>query len=179
LGRSPGLDAIKFELRLLLQQLEFIKKQIKELDKFIKKLMKEHEIILSIPGISFVLGAAIIGEIGDVNRFATPRQLQAYAGMDPSVTQSGNFSGTQEKMSKRGSPYLRRAVYLGANAARRFDSVFKEYYEKLVSRGKHPKQALGAVATKLLRVIHAVLKNQKPYNPQKLVFSPAEKPVEK
>jgi len=168
IGIRLGLDALKFELRLLLQQLDFIKKQIKDIDKFLKKLMKRHEILLSIPGISSVLGAAILGEIGDVNRFATPQQLQAFAGMDPSVSQSGNFTGTQGKISKRGSPYLRRALYLAANVARRFDTVFKDHYEKLVARGKHPKQAMGAVATKLLRVIHAVLKSQKPYDPKKL-----------
>ena len=177
IGIRFGLDALKFELRLLLQQLDFIKKQTKEIDNFLKKLMKKHEILLSVPGLSFVLGAAILGEIGDVNRFATPQQLQAFAGMDPSVTQSGNFTGTQGKISKRGSPYLRRALYLAANAARRFDSVFKEHYDKLVARGKHPKQAMGAVATKLLRVIHAVLKSQKPYNPQKLLFSASKTSV--
>jgi len=171
IGIRMGLDALKFELRLLLQQLDFIKKQVKDIDKFLKKLMKQHEILLSIPGISFVLGAAILGEIGDVKRFATPQQLQAFAGMDPSVTQSGNFTGTQGKISKRGSPHLRRALYLAASAARRFDPVFKEHYDKLVARGKHPKQAMGAVATKLLRVIHAVLSSQKSYNPLKLAFS--------
>ena len=72
-------------------------------------------------------------------------------------------------MSKRGSPYLRRAVYLAANAARRFDPVFKEFYDRMIARGKHPKQALAAVETKLLRVIHAVITSQKPYNPQKLL----------
>ena len=177
IGIRMGLDALKFELKLLLQQLDFIKKQIKEMDKFLNKLMKQHEILLSVPGISYVLGAAILGEIGDVNRFATPQQLQAFAGMEPSVTQSGNFTGTQGKMSKRGSPYLRRAVYLAANAAQRFDSVFKEHYEKMVARGKHPKQAMGAVATKLLRVIHAVLKSQKPYDPHKLTFSSSKNSV--
>ena len=171
IGIRMGLDALKFELRLLLQQLDFIKKQVKDIDKFLKKLMKQNEILLSIPGISFVLGAAILGEIGDVKRFATPQQLQAFAGMDPSVTQSGNFTGTHGKISKRGSPYLRRALYLAASAARRYDPVFKEHYDKLVARGKHPKQAMGAVATKLLRVIHAVLSSQKSYNPLKLAFS--------
>lgn len=170
-GVRMALDALKFELKLLLQQMDFIKTQIKELDKFLKKLMKEYEIIFSIPGISVTLGAAIIGEIGDINRFGTPQQLQAFAGMDPTVHQSGNFQGTQGKMSKRGSPFLRRAVYLAANAARRFDSVFKEHYGKMIARGKHPNQALGAVATKILRVIHAVLKSRKPYDPKKLVFA--------
>ena len=133
--------------------------------------MKKYEILFSIPGISTTLGAAIIGEIGDIKRFGIPQQLQAFAGMDPSVHQSGNFRGTQGKMSKRGSPFLRHALYLAANAARRFDPVFKEHYEKMIARGKHPNQALGAVATKLLRVVHAVLKSRKPYDPAKLVFS--------
>ena len=173
-GIRMALCALKFELKLLLQQLEFIKAQIKELDKFLKKLMKEYDLIFSIPGISVTLGAAIIGEIGDIQRFGTPQQLQAFAGMDPSVHQSGNFQGTHGKMSKRGSPFLRRAAYLAANAARRYDSVFKEHYEKMITRGKHPNQALGAVATKLLRVVHAVLKSKKPYDPAKLVFSPVK-----
>jgi len=176
-GIRMALCALKFELKLLLQQLEFIKSQIKELDQFLKKLMKEYDIIFSIPGISMTLGAALIGEIGDINRFGTPQQLQAFAGMDPSVHQSGNFQGTQGRMSKRGSPYLRRAAYLAANAARRYDSVFKEHYEKMIARGKHPNQAIGAVATKLLRVIHAVLKTKKPYDPAKLVFSATKSSV--
>lgn len=168
-GTRFGRDALKFELKMLLEQLDFIKGQVKEFDKFLKNLMKNHELIYTIPGISVTLGSAILGEIGDVKRFGTPQQLQAFAGMDPSVTQSGNFQGTQGKMSKRGSPYLRRAVYLAANAARRFDPVFKEFYDRMIARGKHPKQALAAVGTKLLRVIHAVMTSQKPYNPQKLL----------
>ena len=174
-GTRLGLDALKFELKMLLHQMEFIKSQIKDFDKFLTKLMKKYDLIYTIPGISVTLGAAIIGEIGDVNRFGTPQQLQAFAGMDPSVTQSGNFQGTQGKMSKRGSPYLRRAVYLAANAAQRHDPVFKEHYEKMIARGKHTKQALAAVATKLLRVIHAVMTSQKPYDPQKLVFPSVRK----
>lgn len=176
-GVRMALDALKFEMRLLLQQMEFIKTQIKELDKFLKKLMKEYEIIFSIPGISVTLGAAIVGEIGDIHRFGTPQQLQAFAGMDPTVHQSGNFQGTQGKMSKRGSPFLRRAVYLAASAARRFDPVFKEHYEKMIARGKHPNQALGAVATKVLRVVHAVLKSRKPYDPKKMALAATKSSV--
>jgi hypothetical protein len=85
--------------------------------------------------------------------------------MDPKATQSGQFVGTDNKISKRGSPYLRRAVYIAANIAKIHDPVFKEHYERLVARGKHPKQALTAVATKLLRVVHAVMVKQVPYSP--------------
>ena len=92
--------------------------------------------------------------------------------MYPSVHQSSNFQGTQGKMSKRGSPFLRRAAYLAANAARRFDSVFKEHYEKIIAREKHPNQSLGVVPTKLLRVIHIALKAKSLMPLQNLSFLP-------
>jgi transposase len=165
IGVKRGLSALTFELKLLMEQMSFVEKQVKELDSFIEEIMKDFRLILSIPGIGPVTGGAIIGEIGDVARFGTPQKLQAFAGMDPRVTQSGQFVGTDNKISKRGSPYLRRAVYIAANIAKIHDPIFKEHYDRLVARGKHPKQALAAVATKLLRVIHAVMVKQVPYTP--------------
>ena len=165
IGVKKGVSALTFELRLLLQQMSFVEGQVKELDSFIAEIMKDFQLIMSIPGIGPVTGGAIIGEIGDITRFGTPQKLQAFAGMDPRVTQSGQFTGTDNKISKRGSPYLRRAVYIAANIARIHDPIFKEHYDRLVARGKHPKQALTAVATKLLRVIHAVMVKQVPYTP--------------
>lgn len=165
IGVKKGASALTFELRLLLQQMSFVEGQVKELDSFIAEIMKDFQLIMSIPGIGPVTGGAIIGEIGDITRFGTPQKLQAFAGMDPRVTQSGQFTGTDNKISKRGSPYLRRAVYIAANIARIHDPIFKEHYDRLVARGKHPKQALTAVATKLLRVIHAVMVKQVPYTP--------------
>lgn len=173
-GSRFCIDALMFELKLLLESLEFANRQIKEIDRVLKKLMKGYELICTVPGISTTLGAAIIGEIGDVNRFEKAHQLQAFAGMDPSVVQSGNFQGSRGKMSKRGSPYLRRAIYLAANAARLHNPVFKAFYEKLKAKGKHHNEAMGALGSKLLRVIYAVMKSQKPYNSQKLVFDSPE-----
>jgi transposase len=167
-GIKLGRDALTFELKLSLQQIKFIEGQIGELDAFIAEIMKDYELILTIPGVGTTLGGAIIGEIGDAGRFSTPHKLMAFAGMDPKVTQSGQFVGTENKMSKRGSPYLRRAVCLAAWGAIRSDPVFKAQYDRLVARGKHPKQALAAVATKLLRVIHAVMTKQIPYSAETL-----------
>jgi transposase len=165
IGVKKCVQALTFELKLLLAQIDFINGQIAELDSFIAEIMKDFALVLSIPGIGAVTGGAIVGEIGDITRFATPQKLQAFAGMDPKVTQSGQFSGTDNKISKRGSPYLRRALYIAANIARIHDPIFKVHYERLVARGKHPKQALVAVATKLLRVIHAVMTKGIPYTP--------------
>lgn len=170
-GVKKGLPALIFQLKILLEQMRFIDGQVKELDSFITKLMKDFQIIFSIPGIGTTLGGAILGEIGEITRFKTAKQLIAFAGMDPKVTQSGQFSGTENKLSKRGSPYLRRALYLAANIARIHDPIFKVHYEQLIARGKHPKQALGAVAAKLLRVVHAVMVKQVPYTPEILANS--------
>jgi transposase len=166
IGIKRGLAALTFQMKIQLEQMKFVEGQIKELDAFIAKIMKDFPLILGIPGIGTTLGGAIIGEIGDITRFRTPQKLMAFAGMDPKVTQSGQFTGTENKISKRGSPFLRRAVYIAANVARIHDPVFKVHYERLVARGKHPKQALAAVATKLLRVIHAVMVKQVPYSPE-------------
>lgn len=166
IGIKRGLAALTFQMKIQLEQMKFVEGQIRELDAFIAKIMKDFPLILGIPGIGTTLGGAIIGEIGDITRFGTPQKLMAFAGMDPKVTQSGQFTGTENKISKRGSPFLRRAVYIAANIARIHDPVFKVHYERLVARGKHPKQALAAVATKLLRVIHAVMVKQVPYSPE-------------
>lgn len=171
IGVKKGLPALTFQLKILLEQMRFIDGQVKELDMFVTKIMKDFQIILSIPGIGTTLGGAILGEIGKITRFKTAKQLIAFAGMDPKVTQSGQFFGTENKLSKRGSPYLRRALYLAANVARIHDPIFKVHYEQLIACGKHPKQALGAVAAKLLRVVHAVMVKQVPYTPEILANS--------
>jgi len=164
-GISLGLDAFTLELRLLLEQLQFIRCQIDELSTAIEELMQAHELILSIPGVGPVLGAAILGEIGDISRFASAKKLRAYAGLDASVYQSGEFEGSKARLSKRGSPHLRRALWMAANLARMHDPAFKAFYETKLAQGKHPNRALGAVASNLCSVIFAVLSKNEPYDP--------------
>lgn len=119
--------------------------------------------LLSIPGISYTTGAIILAEIGDIHRFKTDDQLLAYAGLDPSVYQSGNFEGNY-KISKRGSSILRWAIYQSAQAIVRFDPVFKTYYLKKKSEGKRHRVIIGHVTKKLLRVIRTILKNNTTYS---------------
>ena len=87
-------------------------------------LHETNQYITTITGIGDVLGAIIVSEIGDINRFERPNQLVAFAGLDVTVKQSGEFSGTKNKISKRGSPYLRRAIWLAAQRAAFCDPVF-------------------------------------------------------
>lgn len=167
-ARSVGLtlcsDAFAFEIRILIEQIEFTEKQIDEIDrKIAKQLKKINSVILSIPGVGPNTGAVLLGEIGDINRFSTAKKLVAFAGIDPTAYQSGNFVGQHNRLSKKGSPYLRRAVWMSALIAIRCDPVFKAFYEKKRREGKAHGTALGAVSRKLLYTIHAVLKANKPY----------------
>lgn len=122
--------------------------------------------ITTITGIGNVTGSAIISEIGDISKLDNPRKLVAFAGIDASVTQSGEFEATHNVMSKRGSPYLRNAIFQAALIASFKDPVLSDYYQKKRSEGKHHLTCVGAVARKMCNIIYAVLKNNQPYVPK-------------
>ena len=165
-GVSFAKDAFSFQIKQLVEQLEFLEKQIEELEKQISVLLKQTgSYITTIPGIGETLGAIILSEIGDINRFDAPNKLVAFAGLDVKVTQSGEFTGTRQKISKRGSPYLRRAIWLAATRAAFCDPILSEYYQSLRARGKHHLTAIGAVSRKLCNTIYTILKEDRPWQP--------------
>ena len=163
-GITFSRESFTFQLKLLIEQIKFIEGQIKDCETKIKELMEKiNSPITTIPGIGTVLGAVILSEFGDINRFDKPSQLVAYAGIDATVSQSGEYEGSHNVMSKRGSPYLRKALFQAALVASNSDPVLKAYYQKKRAEGKHHKTCIGAVARKLCNIIYAVLKNDKPY----------------
>jgi len=165
-GITIGTAAFTMQLRQLLEMIELLERQLVELEAEIEQyLLKMNTPITTCPGIGSVLGAVILGEIGDISRFTEPKKLVAFVGIDPSVKQSGEFTGTQNKMSKRGSPHLRRAIWLAANVAAFHDPVLSAFYQKKRAEGKHHYTAVGAVARKLTFIIYAVLRDNKPYVP--------------
>ena len=165
-GVSFAKDAFSFQIRQLIEQLEFLERQIAELEERISSLLKQTgSYITTIPGIGDILGAIILGEIGDIHRFDAPNKLVAFAGLDVRVTQSGEFTGTRQKISKRGSPYLRRTIWLAASRAAFCDPILSEYYQSLRARGKHHLTAIGAVSRKLCNIIFAILSENRPYEP--------------
>jgi len=165
-GITIGTTAFSMQLRQLLEMITLLEKQLIELEEEITQYLRKMDTyITTIPGIGDVLGAIILSEIGDVSRFAEPKKLVAFVGVDPSVKQSGEFTGTQNKMSKRGSPHLRRAFFLAANVASFRDPVLSAFYQKKKSEGKHHYTAIGAVARKLIGIVYAVLRDNKPYVP--------------
>lgn len=165
-GITIATSAFTMQLRQLLEMIDLLERQLDELDFEIEQYMNKLDTcITTCPGVGKVLGAIILSEIGDISRFPEPKKLVAFVGIDPSVHQSGQFTGSQNKMSKRGSPRLRRAIWLAANVAAFHDPVLSAFYQKKRTEGKHHYTALGAVARKLTLIIYAVLRDNKPYVP--------------
>ena len=161
---SKAFNDVRFQV--FLEQILSLTDQADSLEKQIASLLKEFDSQLtSIPGIGTVLAAMILSEIGNISRFSSSDKLLAYAGLDPSVKQSGEFSSNQNRMSKRGSPYLRRAIWLASTVAVQCDPMFQAYYEKKTSEGLHYMNVIGHVSRKMTAVIFAVLRDGQPYQP--------------
>lgn len=147
-------------------------KLIKNFDAQVEKLEekilsfapKGSDLLVNIPGISELSARIILAEIGNVDRFQGYRQIVSFAGYDPSSAESGTSVKKKGKLSKRGSPYLRCTLHLGAFAnLRAKPNVFNAYYHKKAEEGKHHNAALTAVARKMLQVIYAVLRKNEPF----------------
>ena len=166
-GIKIAQDAFSFQLKQLIDRMNFLDKQIEALDCQILEYYEKFDCYLhTIPGIGMIAAATILAEIGDINRFNSSSALVAFAGIDPTVRQSGEFSSTHNHMSKRGSPYLRHAIFLAATTCSFHNSPLNAYYKKKREQGKHHLTATGAVARKLTTVIYAVLRDGKPYEPK-------------
>lgn len=146
-----------------------------EIDALAKELI-EYKIIQSIPGIGEKIAATIISEIGEIDRFNHPKKLVAFAGIDPSIFESGRFKGTVNRITKRESSRLRRALYLAVKCAIRDcrkkkttkdiiprNKRLREFYDKKREEGKPYKVAVIACANKLLQWIYALLKSNSPF----------------
>jgi transposase len=165
-GVSFLSEAAHTQIGCLLQQLELLEAQCEELDRALEALMAQlpqYRHLTSIPGLGLVTGAMILAEIGDVSRFSSAEKLVAYAGIDASVHQSGEFEAKHMHMSKRGSPHLRHALWQAASMAVRYEPELQAFYKRKRAEGKHHGTALGAVCRKLLARIYVVLKEQRPY----------------
>lgn len=157
-------NAIHIEMQCLLDQMDLLLEQIHLIDQSIADLMNQiPQFITSIPGVGPVTGAAILSEIGDVNRFESSDKLVAYAGIDATVYQTGQFEAAETHMSKRGSPYLRHALWQAASMAILYEPELKAFYQAKRDQGKHHGTAVGAVCRKLLVRIFVILKEQRPY----------------
>ena len=166
-SQSVGIknDTLSLQILQSIQQIEMYTAQLDEVEASIHEIMDRMDsVIKTIPGIGSLNGAMIIGEIGDISRFEKPCQLLAYAGLDPSVYQSGNFNATRTRMSKRGSKLLRYALINEAWQTTLVNKTFKDYYDLKISQGRRHYNALGHVAHKLVRVIHKMMTDNVEFN---------------
>lgn len=158
------MPAKSLELKHTIKLINELTSEIDEIETEIQSIMNEiNSPILSIPGISYRMGAMIIAEIGDFNRFDSPDKILAYAGMSPSTYQSGQLESSYSHMEKRGSRYLRYALYNATKYVCHWDPTFAAYLEKKRSEGKHYNVALSHAAKKLVRVIYQLEKSGQLY----------------
>jgi transposase len=164
--------SLKMYINIILQYKEHLSTLESEIDALAKEV-EEYNIIKSIPGIGEKIAATIISEIGEIDRFTDPKKLVAFAGVDPSVFESGKFTATKNRITKRGSSRLRHALYMAVRCAIRdcrkkktTDEIIprnkrmREYYDKKREEGKPFKVAVIACVNKLLHWIFALLKNK-------------------
>ncbi len=169
IGQST--DYYAFQIRQTINTLRFLMSQVEEYDNQIKLIMDEHgKNIMSIPGIGYINGAIILGEIGDVNKFESADSLLAYAGLDPKVYESSKFKAEHTTISKRGSKYLRYAIHLASGIIWQHDDTFNKYYHKKLNEGKHYYVILGHIDKKLVRVIYTILKKDIPFSSQPITI---------
>jgi transposase len=164
---SVGVNnpSLILQIKHAILQIELYDQQIAEVEFLYKQIVDSMgTTILTIPGMSYNLAAVILACIGDINRFNKSCQLLAYAGLDPSVSQSGNFQARSTRMSKRGSGMLRYSLIYSAHNVVLHNDTFNNYYNLKRSQGKSHYSALGHTAHKLVRVIFKMLKDNVEFN---------------
>lgn len=160
------MPAKSLELKHTIKLIQELTIEIDEVEAEIKRIMDEeiHSPILTIPGISYRMGAMIIAEIGDFSRFDSADKVLAYAGMSPSTYQSGQLDNCYAHMEKRGSKYLRYALYNATKYVCLWDESFAAYLAKKRAEGKHYNVSLSHAAKKLVRLIYAMERSGQPYS---------------
>jgi len=158
-------STVSIQITHAISQIELLDSQLKRIEAEMTDIMKFNDsVIMTIPGIGYINGGMILGEIGNIHRFSKPKRLLAYAGLDPSVHQSGNFNASHTRMSKRGSRVLRYALMNAAHNVVRNNSTFKAYYDTKMAEGRSHYNALGHCAGKLVRVIWKMMTDDVEFN---------------
>ena len=165
--KSVGVNdsSLSIQITYNIEQIELLDSQLFHTELEMANLITcLHSVIMTIPGIGFINGGMILGEIGDIHRFSEPKKLLAFAGLDPSVHQSGNFQAQRTRMSKRGSRVLRYALINAAHNVVKNNATFKAYYDAKRAEGRTHYNALGHCAGKLVRVIWKMLTDEVEFN---------------
>ena len=158
-------NSLSIQITQSIEQIELLDRQLELIESEMQDIVKSLDsVIMTIPGIGYINGGMILGEIGDVSRFSNPSKLLAFAGLDPSVYQSGNFEAKHTRMSKRGSRALRFALINAAHNVVKNNKTFETYYKQKMSEGRTHYAALGHCAGKLVRIIYKMLTDNVEFN---------------
>lgn len=161
---GSSMPAKSLELQHTIRLIRELDNEITEIEEQIQAIMDElNSPITTIPGIGFRMAAMIFAEVGDFTRFDSPDKLLAYAGMSPSTYQSGQLKNCYPHMEKRGSRYLRYALYNATKYVCHWDPTFADYLAKKRAEGKHYNVALSHATKKLVRLIFALEKSRETY----------------
>jgi transposase len=160
------MPAKSLELKHTIQLIRELDAEIEEIEKEINSIMDEvHSPITTIPGIGTRMGAMILAEVGDFHNFDSADKILAYAGLSPSTYQSGQLTNCYSHMEKRGSRYLRYAIFNATKYVCLWDPTFAAYLAKKRAEGKHYNVAISHAAKKLVRLIYAMERSGQPYRP--------------
>jgi len=148
---------------------EILKQELREIENKIKEILEndfkeENDLLQEVPGVGLIGKAGIIGILGSFKYFENHKQVSAYIGINPSYRQSGKSLNCTERISKKGNGDLRTIFYMMALSAKKSNKACKIFYERLVEKGKSKKQAIIAVANKLIKMLMSILKNKKRYD---------------
>ena len=159
-----------FQIQDAIDELEHVKNREKAYDHEIERLVKEiSPNLLSVPGIGVTSAGIILGEIGDISRFHSAEALVSFAGVDIETYQSGKYIAHDCYISKKGSKYLRYALFQVSRVIWQYDEIYHQYYDKKKSEGKHHYVAIGHIEKKVTRLIYSILKNNTTYVKTKIV----------
>jgi transposase len=155
-----------------LKQQELIKQLISDHFDQYPELKQQHDLLISIPGIGSQTAAVLLAEIGRISDYQSARQLAAHAGLTPCERSSGTSVHGKTRLSCTGNSRLRKALYMPAVVAMRYNPVLKAFSEQLLERGKVKMQAIGAIMRKLVHLAFGILKSQTPFDPNYLLDTP-------
>ena len=160
------MPAKSLELRHTIQLIQVLDAEIEEIEKEINSIMEAvRSPITTIPGIGTRMGAMILAEVGDFSNFDSADKILAYAGMSPSTYQSGQLTSSYSHMEKRGSRYLRYAIFNATKYVCMWEPTFIAYLARKRAEGKHYNVAISHAAKKLVRLIYAMERSGQPYRP--------------
>ncbi|NCU41046.1 IS110 family transposase [Candidatus Saccharibacteria bacterium] len=159
------MPAKSLEIRHTIRLIRELDAEIAEIEATIKTIMDAlHSPITTIPGMGLRMGAVILAEVGDFSRFDSPDKVLAYAGLSPSTYQSGQLTNCHAHMEKRGSKYLRFAIFNSTKYVCHWNPTFAAYLAKKRAEGKHYNVAISHAAKKLVRLIYALEKSRENYS---------------